>query len=549
MPNINDINGVTVANLAKLDAILKANISKVNGLTLAAAFTGLLDTYTGAAAGYSTRRLASSATNLMRIRRASDDAETDIGFDSNGDLDTAAIASHCGASAGYCVTWVDQSGNGNNATQSTAGNQPQIYNGTAVITENGKPALDFPNPGALENTTLSASSSDKVSMFSVAAITGGSLGFMMHTSESDGYRLPIARSGNSNAPADGVSSLSFFKDGSSATVTTRAQCYSEYVDSTQHLMTIFGTLSTAITSGNTNAFGGRATADTAYPVNGPIQELIIYYGATDQSSNRTGIETDINSDYLIYQPTDAPTSGLLATYTGAAAAYSVRQLSDKAVIAMRIRRDSDDEERNIGFDTNGDLATADISAFCGTANGYVTRWWDQSTNGNHADQATDTSQPQIYNGTSVLTENGKPAVTRNASGGAGMNVTSAFSGTTLSVFCTTTAQTTERRLQMSGFFFEGNRMFQGSAGFTSSTSTTQQLNSVFFKTTDEYYIDGSSVFSGNAGNNSAGAAIIMGQTATARTVESMQEMIIYESDQSSNRTGIDTDINGYFSIY
>jgi hypothetical protein len=28
-----------------------------------------------------------------------------------------------------------------------------------------------------------------------------------------------------------------------------------------------------------------------------------------------------------------------------------------------------------------------------------------------------------------------------------------------------------------------------------------------------------------------------------------QEVIIYQSDQSSNRTGIESDINTYFSIY
>ena len=32
------------------------------------------------------------------------------------------------------------------------------------------------------------------------------------------------------------------------------------------------------------------------------------------------------------------------------------------------------------------------------------------TNGNHADQATDASQPQIYNGTAVITENGKASI-------------------------------------------------------------------------------------------------------------------------------------------
>ena len=133
------INAVDLANIAKLDAVDAANIAKVNGLVFSSA-AFLLDTYTGAAAGYSMRRLATSATNLMRIREDAGDTETDIGYDSNNELDTAAIATHCGTANGYVVTWYDQASS-NNATQGTEASQPQIYNGSAVITENGKPAV------------------------------------------------------------------------------------------------------------------------------------------------------------------------------------------------------------------------------------------------------------------------------------------------------------------------------------------------------------------------------------------------------------------------
>ena len=38
------------------------------------AFRGLLDKYTGAAAAYSLRKLSSSTSNVVRVRRSSDDA-------------------------------------------------------------------------------------------------------------------------------------------------------------------------------------------------------------------------------------------------------------------------------------------------------------------------------------------------------------------------------------------------------------------------------------------------------------------------------------------
>jgi hypothetical protein len=56
----------------------------------------LLDTYTGAGGAYSVRLLRTAYTgDAMRIREDSGNTETDIGFDSNGDLDTAAIKSFC----------------------------------------------------------------------------------------------------------------------------------------------------------------------------------------------------------------------------------------------------------------------------------------------------------------------------------------------------------------------------------------------------------------------------------------------------------------------
>ena len=46
-----------------------------------AGFVGLLDQYTGAAAGYSLRRLSVNTTNVVRVRRSSDNAEADFTAD------------------------------------------------------------------------------------------------------------------------------------------------------------------------------------------------------------------------------------------------------------------------------------------------------------------------------------------------------------------------------------------------------------------------------------------------------------------------------------
>ena len=103
----------------------------------------LLDTYSGAAAAYSLRRLRTAYTgDAIRVRRASDNTEQDIGFVDN-ELDTSALTTFCSGTDGFVTTWYDQSGNGYDATQGTASNQPQIVSSGSVLTENGKPCVNF----------------------------------------------------------------------------------------------------------------------------------------------------------------------------------------------------------------------------------------------------------------------------------------------------------------------------------------------------------------------------------------------------------------------
>jgi len=76
----------------------------------------------------SVRKLKSDYSGFcMRIRRQSDNAETDIGFDAVGMLDVQAIATFCGTARGFVKTWYDQSGNSAHYTNSVISTQPYIY--------------------------------------------------------------------------------------------------------------------------------------------------------------------------------------------------------------------------------------------------------------------------------------------------------------------------------------------------------------------------------------------------------------------------------------
>jgi hypothetical protein len=104
----------------------------------------LLDDYSGAAAAYSLRLLSSTYSGDA-INVWNGTSYADIGFDGSGELDTTALAAHCGSNDGFIRYWYDQSGNSNDAAQTTTASMPKIYDGTtqAVVTENGKPTLDF----------------------------------------------------------------------------------------------------------------------------------------------------------------------------------------------------------------------------------------------------------------------------------------------------------------------------------------------------------------------------------------------------------------------
>jgi len=109
-----------------------------------AAFAGALDSYTTNLAGAwsADRRLLTSYTgSLFRVRRSSDSTETDIGYQTDGTVDSAALLTFAGAGSAFVTTWYDQSGAGLNLTQTTAANQPRIVNSGVLDTQNSHASM------------------------------------------------------------------------------------------------------------------------------------------------------------------------------------------------------------------------------------------------------------------------------------------------------------------------------------------------------------------------------------------------------------------------
>ena len=116
--------------------------------------------------------------------------------------------------------------------------------------------------------------------------------------------------------------------------------------------------------------------------------------------------------------------GLLDEFTGAAAAYSLRDLTFlRGSPVVRVRRSSDNAEQNF---IATEVSDGTLAAWVGAGNnGFVRTWYDQSGNGNHAQQSSSVSQPQIVASGSVITTNSKPSI--QFGGGVGV-MTASVSG-------------------------------------------------------------------------------------------------------------------------
>lgn len=92
--------------------------------------------------GAGTATFAGSASHLLRsayagsavrIQRASDSTQTDVGFNVNGTINQTTITAFCSGTTCNVAKLYDQSGSGHDAVQATFANMPVIYTGGAVV--------------------------------------------------------------------------------------------------------------------------------------------------------------------------------------------------------------------------------------------------------------------------------------------------------------------------------------------------------------------------------------------------------------------------------
>jgi len=405
------------------------------------------DNFGRVSAYYSLRQFTTAEdTNAIRVRRSSDDTEQDIGFDSNGDLDTTALTTFVNADVDI-YTSDFTSGNEDMAEVNGTGADGQTIGG---VSDAYKFTL---SGGAVAHYTRTDSSFDRVNSYDV----------------SFDYYIP------SGQTIDGIR------------VRTGATGDGEYDQTTLDAWTSVAIENWTPTSKSTCRFNALV------------------------GSSIDPIDADGDVFYL---------KNIVVTQT--------------------------------------------------TADGAVTTFYDQTGNGNDATNSTESEQPLVVSGGSVLVDgNGKAKIQATASTqyltASRINPNPLYSfyalekGTSTGAFSGFTGQWVDSyaiffgSTRASVFDTSGTR--HNVARGTTMTSGNRYLISAVFDNDIEIYQDGTLEGSVSAVgdlrfSDASQKLRFFSYSANNSDPDScLQEIIIFNSDQSTNRTGIETNINDHFDIY
>ena len=263
-----------------------------------------------------------------------------------------------------------------------------------------------------------------------------------------------------------------------------------------------------------------------------------------------------------YTPPPTPTGILLVDYPGADAAYSLRNLIDTTTSVVRVRRSNDNAEQDF---TATEITDGTLTTFTGANDGFVTVWYDQSGNSNNASTPVALQQYLIVDNGVIYMSDGKPAIVN-------LNSNNKFLGwnefTAVTVISVSKQVGAYRKLQCLFSRDYGTDTSNERAIRRDDQSPYQNWNVVgntqdwfvpangdwysnnVLKTADYTNPDTELLFLTNAGSQTYSISRIGDGGNTNRSIRSaIQEVIIYPTDQSSNRTGIETNINTEYIIY
>jgi len=424
-------------------------------------------------------------------------------------------------SDGFVKTWYDQSvsdqaGNtatGNHATQTTAANQPKIVSAGALVVDNGIGGLDFDGDDFLTASSVSGLEGS-ISMFTVSV--RDTTGYVVSPSNSSASNRYF---GIQEASSTSVADPRNTSSGASVSDSVSGADRLTFAVTTGATSTSVGSNGSAVTTSTTDygdnfsgsnldqiAIGVIRTVSITGHFNGRIREILVY--SSDQTDNRTAIEANIGEVYSI---------------TG-------------------------------------------IPAYDNTVDGFVETWYDQSGSGNDLTQATAGNQPKIVSAGSLVT--GGIQFDGTSSSGQFLKKETFEQGdlttpNTIFAVAKYDGGSSQARLFDGSTFTERHVMLLDSDEFSYfngnlvrtglSSNTDRHVYSLLFNSPNSsFFLDGSA----RSSDDNTGSQVFGGINIGVNNNETthfwdgeITELIIYNSNQSANRSAIETNINGHYSIF
>jgi len=276
----------------------------------------LLDDYPNTAGhSYSLRQLSASTTNVVRVRRGSDNTEQDF---TAAEITDGTLVSFVGATSGYVTKWYDQS-NSAHVINFTALQQPRIVSAAGLILKNGKPSVEFnfANNNSL-NVLLTAPFTSQYYLFAVnsweAPEEGATYMYGLRTpsipyisgdeqSNIISWDGSTGRMKGAGIPQAGVTDITFPRIGT----------FPQSLYYARQAVGAIGSLGSQLKINTTQYPFFGVTDNGSAQVNSInlaedgvgnnnsgiyLQEFILYFA--DPASNATAIESNINTHYSIY---------------------------------------------------------------------------------------------------------------------------------------------------------------------------------------------------------------------------------------------------------
>jgi hypothetical protein len=194
----------------------------------------------------------------------------------------------------------------------------------------------------------------------------------------------------------------------------------------------------------------------------------------------------------------------------------------------------------------------DISLAAFSRDGTVSTWYDQSgsTPANHATQTDPTKQPKIVDGGTLVTGGIDFDGTDDY-----LDLTTNLTAQPYSTFSVYSATKNESYIYSGGTLPAAGRRVNGQYVISHGTSigggvhpSTEILGTYFANgASSEIFSNGTSVVSGDAGNTANTIEYVFGRPSAAFG-GTAKELIIYNTDQSSNRTAIEANIGETYGI-